>query len=235
MSEENDLGWFDEEKNDIWRITAGGRSKNRGEEWLDNDVISIGWGDVGPLSEYLTDEEEFDEDELEDAVENKKEEHDYDQRIGHIKGTLKRFYSDINEGDLVLAYKDGILYGIGEVESDYDFDPEILKEGHPHVRDVRWIDGLIPTPISKDKLRLELENGPFKVWAGSTLESFKEDYGEMVELLQNWDKRESIASSTTQKTLLENKKQVILYGPPGTGKTYNTKKISVDLLVGDGK
>lgn len=32
-------------------------------------------------------------------------------------------------------------------------------------------------------------------------------------------------------TLLVKKKQIILYGPPGTGKTYNTRKITVDLLL----
>lgn len=30
--------------------------------------------------------------------------------------------------------------------------------------------------------------------------------------------------------LLNTKKQIILYGPPGTGKTFNTKKISLQIL-----
>jgi Cdc6-like AAA superfamily ATPase len=30
--------------------------------------------------------------------------------------------------------------------------------------------------------------------------------------------------------LLDNKKQIIIYGPPGTGKTFNTKKISLQIL-----
>lgn len=34
-------------------------------------------------------------------------------------------------------------------------------------------------------------------------------------------------------SLLEKKKQIILYGPPGTGKTYNTREISVKLLIGE--
>ncbi len=237
MSEENKLDWFDEEENDIWRIRTG-KSKDRGPDWLKNDLISIGWGEVGDLREYLTEEGEIDDDKLEDEIEKH-----WDDEKGDIKGTLKRFYSKIKEGDLVLAYNNETLYGLGKVEDRYEFDSEIPKDDHPHIRKVSWLDGIIPTSKSKNELRSELKSGDssFKVIPRGTLESVGgqggdvSDYRKMKHLLQNWDYKDLVKLDTPQKALLENKRQVILYGPPGTGKTYKTKKISIDLLVGDNK
>tara|TARA_B100000315_G_C14581579_1_gene590764 strand:+ start:2357 stop:3181 length:825 start_codon:yes stop_codon:yes gene_type:complete len=45
------------------------------------------------------------------------------------------------------------------------------------------------------------------------------------------DREETGPNITTNVLmLLDNKKQIIIYGPPGTGKTFNTKKISLQIL-----
>lgn len=222
---------FDTENNDIWRITAGG-SIDRGPEWMDKGLISIGWGDVGDLREYLEERGEKDIKDLEEEIENA----DYGQKLGRVKGRLTTFHSELSQGDLVLAYRKGIFYGIGKIKSDYKFDPEILDEGHPHIREVEWLKEVVPEPIDKEELRVELRDEKYKVWAGQTLESVGGDYEKMIELLENWSGHNSNGSSnsfiTSVQELLENKKQMILYGPPGTGKTYKTKNISIHLLSG---
>lgn len=50
---------------------------------------------------------------------------------------------------------------------------------------------------------------------------------------KNNKNKTSIVPKNKLIKLLSSKKQIILYGPPGTGKTYNTKKISIDLLKYD--
>lgn len=113
----------------VW-LLAPGRGGKFWEYWRGNDIITIGWDELGDLREYSG----------RSVIENQLSEI-YDRSSSpKVDGkACWEFRAEMNVGDLVF-FKRGTteLLGAGVVASDYRFEAK-QREGNRHVRDVHWI------------------------------------------------------------------------------------------------
>lgn len=118
-------------------------------------IVAIGWADVGDLTRATTQDAIW---KLYDAA--------YPDhtppRAANDVAILHKFRSVIRVEDTVVSYDPGTRqYLVGEIRSDYLFDPHKLED-YPHIRKVEW-----GKPVSRDDLSKHSRNS-----LGSTLTLF---------------------------------------------------------------
>jgi 5-methylcytosine-specific restriction protein B len=198
---------------------APGHDAEFWEDCLQKDFICVGWGLVGDLTEYETEEDFFTQ-----------FEETYRERYKGHAATLKKkarelwMLRELEPGDLVVANQ-GIsrVLAVGEVQAPgYEWHPE--REKYKHTVRVKW-DTSYATDIP-----------PQKRWALVTVAPVPNElYQQIVERRsQEGGTGASRGGAPPVVTIdplfmeleaaLERKRQVILYGPPGTGKTYAARR-----------
>ena len=99
------------------------------EEFQKKNIVAIGWGEIGDLSD------------VKDGAEIKKlvkETYPDLTALSHTARQIRRFRFDFQQGDKVISYdRNKRVYLIGEILSDYKFAPDVCE--FPHVRDVKWL------------------------------------------------------------------------------------------------
>ena len=108
----------------------------------DRGLMAIGWAYLNDLSQYASD------DDLRAAL--VAEQPDAPQgRISNAVAVIRKFRSGINVGDKVVTF-DPIsrMYLIGEVTSEYVYEPTALTPDHPHIRRVNWGGTLVRDVLS---------------------------------------------------------------------------------------
>ena len=111
-----------------WVIGAGDRA-SEWHEFYKNNLVAIGWDELGDLSTY----------ESRDQLQKKLEKiWPTDARQSNNSRTCWDFVNKLQPGDAIFV-KDGVkkAVGFGIVESDYRFEAE--RAAYKHVRSVRWI------------------------------------------------------------------------------------------------
>lgn len=110
-------------------IYAPGEGAKMWSDCKDNNIISIGWEEVGDLTGFDTKEE------LDMAVHKVYPEDP--TTMTNSKRCLWDFSHEMDEGDIVYA-KQGLytILGRGVVESGYIYDP--MRKLYPNVRRVKW-------------------------------------------------------------------------------------------------
>lgn len=181
----------------------------QGRLWDDvyhNNIIAIGWEELGDLKQYNSQE---------DLAEKISE--IYSKKSNPDKLANWEFANVMNIGDIVYVKK-GLkdLIGRGIVQSDYYFDD--TRSEYKSVRKIQW--------THNGKYKIDFSELGTKQWPQKTLTDISEDkYNDFCL------KIEDIFMNNNQK---EQNKIIplnqILYGPPGTGKTYNTKAIINNII-----
>ena len=114
----------------MWMVRADGGDLF--EAFSSKGLVALGWADVGDLSSAHTRE----------AVRARYEAVRPDDNPGKAAnaiGVLYKFRSTIPTGGRIVTYDPiGRVYLIGEVTTDYRFDPVAVGPDHPHVRNVKW-------------------------------------------------------------------------------------------------
>jgi restriction system protein len=131
------------------------------EEFETRSLVAIGWEELGDVSGVVSASEMKQQFNATDeyAEHNK-------QRVAQNAGQVHRFAQKIAVGDLVLSYdKTEREYLIGEVTSEYEWQPGDHPPGYPHVRRVDWKD-----TVSRDEFTTSTKNT-----LGSTLTVFSLD------------------------------------------------------------
>ncbi len=144
----------------IWMVRAG-RGSYLIEEFLKEDIVAIGWNDIGPLEEGTT---------LNTIKEKLSEAYpdDSDNRVRMSAGQLFRMFKKFKVGDKVVTYdSDSRVYYLGEITSGYKYSEKL---SYRHYRTVEWIE----VPMSRDALSVGSKNilgavltifeVPLKVW-----------------------------------------------------------------------
>lgn len=201
-----------------WRIgtTEGGKGESVWDYMKDGNYVSIGWVELGDLSDITHDEAGKEE------IRERLDDVGYDSTGGNLSPPFK-FATEIREGDLILASRGLTVLGLGRVVGGYyyknnDADP------WPHRLPVEWIS-------------LEEWTLP----RGNTLQPTLYEIKNMTNLIEI-ERRISNAPPAPHpklpskiishiQSILERKGQVILYGPPGTGKTYWAEKAAYELAA----
>lgn len=112
----------------IWMVRAGEGSYLI-DTFLDNDIVAIGWNELGKIENGTTYEQlkqKFREAYPEDS----------NGRVNLCVGQIWRFYNEFKIGDIVVTYdSSGRQYYYGEIRSLYEFSEQF--EYH-HIRQVSW-------------------------------------------------------------------------------------------------
>lgn len=118
--------------NNAWVIRPYPHHKNRIKEFLQQNIVAIGWPEFGNLTNY------------ESRSEIKKVVRDYyknesNQSIGQKAGIIYRFRTEIEKGDIVLI-PDGPVVYIGKInDNKYVYRKDLKEEGYPHHRNIQWL------------------------------------------------------------------------------------------------
>lgn len=143
-------------ENRIWMVRSGSGSYLL-DEFLKEEIVAIGWNDLGDLSNIKA------YDELKELFKTIYPD-DSQGRINQSCGQLWRFLREFNVGDKVVTYDTSTrLYYLGEVISDYEYNITLT---HFHTRNVKWNDA----PTERDILDPESKNS-----LGSILTIFELD------------------------------------------------------------
>ena len=123
--------------NDLWLVRTNPEKTNRLKEFLDNDIIAIGWSNLldlhdMPKSTILT-----------ELYEN-------NYSCSNVKlGVINHFVNNIQIDDLcIIPYGDKVY--LAKVISSYYYDATKVDDGYPHQRKVEFINK--DNPISRASL-----------------------------------------------------------------------------------
>tara|TARA_Y100001970_G_C14240949_1_gene864872 strand:+ start:886 stop:2832 length:1947 start_codon:yes stop_codon:yes gene_type:complete len=207
-------------KKNHWVIGCG-LNANQWENFKSNNLVAIGWDDLGDLSKFKSKQDIFDQ--LKDKY--RSDENDPDPRNDAL--CCYDFVNTMKVNDIVFVKKGtSKLIAYGKIIGDYRFDDSLSE--YKNTRSVEWIN------------IVEKEIKPI---TGKTLTNFNK-YPETVEtflklMSKNDDKNndmDELKDTFFSEELFNNivdtlkvKKNVILQGPPGTGKTFISKKIAKTL------
>ncbi len=217
-----------EETTRYWKI-APGREAWNWDTWKSENIITIGWDQVGDLSGKTKEEIDLIYDQ---ACENYS---DWGTG-GNIQ--LGRFM-EVQIGDRIIANQGkGKILGFGTVIGDYYFVPDVT---HGHRIPVQWDD-------------LEIREIDEGGWAMTILNLDEDKFNHMISIkpIDIETRLEEVLSQQPFYSLemcseetgfglielsryiraVDRKKQAIFYGPPGTGKTYLAERIAKHLVGG---
>jgi restriction system protein len=133
-----------EKENNAWMVRAG-QAGHLIDDFIDEDVVAIGWNELGKLSPETT-YEQLKQKFKETYPENSEE------RVNQCVGQLWRFLNQMKTGDKVVSYDSaGRGYFLGTITSDYQYDS---SEEFCHRRKANWVAG----PTDRDTLSPEARN-----------------------------------------------------------------------------
>lgn len=146
----------------LWMVRA--ESGDRIEKFLQDNIVAIGWKELGNLSAFKSLNELKDKYQIIYS----------DSKRGAINinsGQLYRFGFEFKNGDNVITYNPNErVYHIGEIISDYQYSKDTE---YPHFHRIKWIK-----QISRDILSTSTKNS-----LGSTLTVFKLPETAIIEIL----------------------------------------------------
>ena len=226
------LGDADVETTRYW-LYAPGEGARMWEEFYENGVMGLAWGELGDLSAYATKEE---------MRQRLLETRDDNTSQTNSARAVWQFAKEIKPGDVVFAKKGrSEILGRGIVASDYVYDP---NGGHyPNIREVRWTHAghwSLDQKLAMKTLT-ELTDYPDVV---ARIEAFFEDGEEEAAIAEDpavsypeYSKEDFLdevymgeAQYKTLVGVLRAKKNIILQGAPGVGKTYAAKRLAYSMM-----
>lgn len=225
-----DPEWTDEPRSRRYWMYSPGRQASKWDEFSSNELMAIGWDELGDPTEY----------ESQEAIRQILAGDGSGSSAKHDALAVWQFQQEMRIGDIVYAKRGRQeIVGRGEVTSDARYEPD--RESYRHVRSVNWTHkGSWPlsdsaplktlTDISdkRDEIdRLEaLFTDGLPAEAPSTTEPLptytRQDFLEDVYI--------SDSDYDRLRSLLLRKKNIILAGPPGVGKTFAARRLAHSIM-----
>ena len=171
-----------------------------------NNIIAIGWEELGDLKQYNSEED------LSEKITEI-----YSKKSNPDKLANWEFANVMNIGDIVYVKKGSKdLIGRGIVQSDYYFDD--TRSEYKSVRKIQW--------THNGNYNVDFNELRIKQWVQKTLTNISEDkYKDFCLKIEDIFMNNS---QSTQNDIIPLNQ--ILYGPPGTGKTYNTVIKAMEII-----
>lgn len=201
-------------RRDVWKISPGERGR-LWDECREQELICVGWGEVGDLGQYESDTE----------LKNALDAHWPMTTGGHLRLARQLLaFRDLEPGDVVVANRGkSEVLGLGTVKKGvYYFDP---AREHPHVVPVTW-----------DLSYAQTFDEPQNAWQ----QTFAKVPQTLMRRIRDGRSRASaddVGSDRAERpdevlqveSALKHRGQVILHGPPGTGKTRLALSVALAL------
>ena len=220
-------GLFNHVSRRYWTYSPGDDA-SLWEECFENNIMLLGWGDIGDLSEYSSREE------IRQKI----------QMISDNDGSCKnsslatwQFANHMKIGDIVFA-KQGMssIVGRGIVVGDYSYDGTRL-DSFKHSRRVEWTHNgnwdISQNRVAQKTLTDVTENKDFICMVNRLLGV--ED--ESAPHFKPYSKQDFLSEVYMDESSYDNlvsvlkiKKNIILQGAPGVGKTFAAKKLAYSLM-----
>lgn len=202
--------------------TEGENGPNMLPVMLQEQIVSIGWPEIGDLNEI----EPFNRLHVKEALQNEGYYAQDNRTASRKAGEIVKFKDEIGAGDYVVAAEGQSIRAIGKVISPHcAYDKEL---DFPHIRCVKWIKSGITDLSLSEGLRTT-------VWKYEepdsilTLQHYIGGGGEGKGTDNNDTGADNEPNNKNEFMYLNQ----ILYGPPGTGKTYTTIDKSLEILGED--
>lgn len=123
--------------NDLWLVRTNPENTNRIKEFLENNIIAIGWSNLLDLTSMPK-----------SAILTELSRNNYSCSNVNL-GVINHFVNNIKVGDLCIIPNGDKIY-IAKVTSPYYYDSTKVAEGYPHQRKVEFINK--DNPISRSNL-----------------------------------------------------------------------------------
>src|SRR5699024_2558633 len=217
-------------------IYSPGRNASMWDEFYNEGVMGIVWGDLGNLKDYAT---------KEDMKVKMKELYGEEFTYKNAGHATWQFANEVKPGDVVYAKKgQRLVIGYGYVTSDYIFDE--TREKYKHIHNVDWkVTGQFEHPGQAVNKALT-DITPYTDYLRKLKDLFVEEV-EDVEPEEIEDDREEDNEPYTEANflnevfmdeasykklvhLLQYKKNLILQGAPGVGKTFLAKRLAYSMM-----
>ena len=187
--------------------------------FLRNNVIAVGWKEMGDLSLLMPNREAYVEKYISVYPDAKK------GNVSTSAGMIYRFVNEMQIGDyVVFPSKSDRMINIGVIEGDYQYSPSAIE--YPQQRRIKWIKHLPRTVFSQGAL---YEIGSFlslfsvKNYADEFLTALDKDFNK--ESLS-----EDISVGATADEIIESTKDFILKELSRQLKGYDLEEFVADLL-----
>jgi ATPase associated with various cellular activities AAA_5 len=212
-------------------IYSPGKGAKIWDECYDNNIMAIGWDEIGDLRNYDS------KDEIKQVM-NKF----YDPFRSYIHSACAtwEFANEMKPGDIVFA-KNGmhLIIGRGIVKSDYIYDPQ--RKEFKNIRKVEWTDRGEWECSRQSPMKTLTDITSFTDYVEQLNLFFNSDMLDDVETIETsyptYDKDRFLdsvymndESYHTLVSLVKGKKNIILQGAPGVGKTFAAKRLAYSMM-----
>lgn len=190
--------------------------------FLKENVIAIGWNEIGDLSKIASDREAFKKKYIETYPDDKK------MKVATSAGMLYRFAHEVQIGDyIVFPSKINREINIGIVESNYIYNPD--TESYVQQRQVKWLKHIPRTAFSQGAL--------YEIGSAMSFFSVKNYADEFLAALDKSFKGTVPADTTDDETvaatadeIIENTRDYIIKELSRNFKGYDFEEFVANLL-----
>lgn len=230
-NKESGLGDEDVEEKRYW-IYAPGKNASKWEEYSEEGLMGIGWGELGDLSIYETRTD----------MQNKMKSVFGPERSYKMDSLATwQFVHDVKPGDIVYAKKGMYkIVGRGIVTSEYYFEDD-TEDHYSNFRKIDWKDvGEWDHPgqaVLKTLTDITSYTDYVEKLENLFVDVDDEEPEEEDKVWPAYDKNKFLEevymsedSYNTLVGLIRNKKNVILQGAPGVGKTYAANRLAYSIM-----
>lgn len=213
-------------------IYSPGDGASKWNEFYQEGIMAIGWGDIGDLTPFST------KDDMKSIM---KDRYGSEYTYKNAAHATWQFAKEMKQGDIVFVKKGMYqIVGKGIVESAYRFNPD-RGDDYKHTRQMRWThNGSWPHP-GQAVMKTLTNITPYTDYVDKLNRLFVAE-----EVIQPEEKEVLYPPYTAENflnevylnqgeydtlvSLLQNKKNVILQGAPGVGKTFLAKRLAYAIM-----
>lgn len=201
----------------FWRIGTTENGDSVLNEMLENDIVSIGWSDIGDLKKLPA----LNKTEIQTKLKNI---YEYDNRVASRKANeIINFTKKLSYNDYVVAMDGHRVKAVAKVLDQRYHYVEGLR--FPHAKVVEW--------LNKDVHDLSFSEGSQTTFVPIENPDNINEINKTLKYTSDTLVTANVTKPESGNQMNDIPLNQILYGPPGTGKTYRTINKALSIIKND--